>query len=91
MISAFDDYDESIPFKESIKPITIKLVKLLQDAINKPDFWKGRESEIRKLQGEIDDLLDFSNVEAISKAHARLSIELMSLAKRRHHELLHGL
>lgn len=91
LISAFDDYEEAVPYKEDIKPLAIELVSLLQDAINKPDFWKGRESEIRKLRGEIDDLLDFSNVEAVSKAHERLSIELMSLAKRRHHELLHGL
>lgn len=91
LISAYTDYDEALLHKDPIKPIAIELVKLLQDAINKPDFWKGRDSEIRKLHGKIDDLLDFSGVPAVSEAHERLSTELMSLAKRRHHELLHGL
>jgi type I restriction enzyme R subunit len=74
--------------RDEIKRIVIELVDLLQDAINKPNFWKGRESEIRKLQGEIDDLLDFSGVDAIATVHQKLSSEIMSLAKRRHNELL---
>jgi len=48
---------------------------MLQDAINKPKFWKDRDSEIRKLQGEIDDLFDFSGIAALSDSHEKLSIK----------------
>lgn len=74
--------------KEAVKQIVKQLVDLLQDAINKPNFWSGRDSEIRKLQGEIDDLFDFSGIEQLSAINAKLSVEVMNLAKRRHEELL---
>ena len=74
--------------RDEIKRIVIELVDLLQDAINKPNFWRGRNAEIRKLHGKIDDLLDFSGVDAIATVHQKLSSEIMSLAKRRHNELL---
>ncbi|QGK73189.1 type I restriction endonuclease subunit R [Flavobacterium sp. SLB02] len=64
-----------------------ELVKKLQEAINKPNFWKEREAEIRKLQGEIDDMFDFSGIDTLSATKERLSIEIMNLAKRRHIEL----
>jgi type I restriction enzyme R subunit len=81
--------EESIPEadKEAAKVLVAELVELLKDAINKPNFWKGRESEIRKLQGEIDDLFDFSGIDSLSSIHAKLSTEVMNLAKKRHQEL----
>lgn len=88
MITAYDEDPINDTEKEKVKKLVVDLVDVLQDAINKPNFWKGRDSEIRKLQGEIDDLLDFSGVEVLSKIHARLSIEIMSLARKRHKELL---
>ncbi|PWK28221.1 type I restriction enzyme R subunit [Arcicella aurantiaca] len=74
--------------KELIKKLVSQLVEILQEAINKPDFWKGRESEIRKLRGEIDDMFDFSEVDALSENHEKLSTEVLSLASKRHQELL---
>lgn len=73
--------------KITLKELVKDLILLLQDAINKPNFWKEREAEIRKLQGEIDDLLDFSGIDEVSSAKERLSIEILNLAKRRHQEL----
>ena len=73
--------------KVALKALTVELVKTLQEATNKPNFWKGRAAEIRKLQGEVEDLISFSNLEKVSKMHAKLSVELMNLAKRRHQEL----
>lgn len=72
---------------EAIKSLTIDIVELLKDAISKPNFWKDRDSEIRKLQGELDDMLDFFNVDAISEKHEKISVEIMNLAKKRHQEL----
>lgn len=74
--------------KEELKPLIKELIVVLKDAINKPNFWKSRESEIRKLEGEVDDLLDFSGIEGVEKAHSKLTLELMNLAKRRHQELM---
>ncbi len=85
--NAFNDVLLDDSEKEQVKVLTIQLVALLQDAVNKPNFWGGRESEIRKLQGEIDDFLDFSGIDKISEIHSKLGVEIMSLAKRRHQEL----
>jgi type I restriction enzyme, R subunit len=88
IFSAFNDEAINDEQKEALKALTIELIHLLQDAINKPNFWKGRAAEIRKLQGEIDDMLDFSSIEKVAKLHSKLSIELMNLAKRRHQQLI---
>ncbi|EGV43643.1 type I restriction endonuclease subunit R [Bizionia argentinensis JUB59] len=87
IFSSFKDEVISGAEKEALKALTIELVSLLQDAINKPNFWKGRAAEIRKLQGEIDDIIDFSGIDEVSKMHSKLSVEIMNLAKRRHQEL----
>ncbi len=88
IFSAFKDEDVREEEKEALKDLTIELVNLLQDAINKPNFWGGRPAEIRKLQGEVEDLISFNDVDKVSKLHAKLSVELMNLAKRRHQELI---
>ncbi len=74
--------------KEELKNLVKDLVVLLQDAINKPNFWKGRPSEIRKLQGRIEDEISFVSLEVVAKQYAKLSVEIMNLAKRRNDELL---
>lgn len=74
--------------KEELKALVKNLVILLQDAINKPNFWKGRPSEIRKLQGIIEDEISFVSIEKVANQFAKLSVEIMNLAKRRNDELL---
>ncbi len=73
--------------KEALKPLIKKLIVLLQDAIDKPNFWKDRDTEIRKLEGEVSDLLDFSGISVIESMYESLTLELMTLAKRRHSDL----
>ncbi|MBP1839418.1 type I restriction endonuclease subunit R [Formosa algae] len=87
IFSAFKDEVVTEKEKEALKALIIELVNLLQDAINKPNFWGGRPAEIRKLQGEVEDLISFNDVDKVSKLHAKLSVEIMNLAKRRHQEL----
>jgi type I restriction enzyme R subunit len=87
IFSAFKEEEITEEEKEVLKELTSELVLLLQDAINKPNFWGGRPAEIRKLQGEVEDLISFSHLDNVSKLHAKLSVELMNLAKRRHKEL----
>lgn len=87
IMNAFGDKEILDDEKEAVKVLVSEVVELLKDAISKPNFWKSRESEIRKLQGELDDMLDFFDVDAVSSKHEKISIEVMSLAKKRHQEL----
>lgn len=74
--------------KEVLKPVINQLIILLKDGIDKPNFWKDRDTEIRKLEGEVDDILDFSGIQNIESNHSSLTLEIMNLAKRRHQELI---
>ncbi len=74
--------------KEVLKPVINQLIILLKDEIDKPNFWKDRDTEIRKLEGEVDDILDFSGIDNIESNHSSLTLEIMNLAKRRHQELI---
>ena len=87
IMQTYKDQPIDLPEQEKIKQLIVEIVEQLQDAINKPNFWRSRESEIRKLQGELDDVLDFCGIEAISENHERISVEILSLAKKRHQEL----
>ncbi|WP_124978787.1 type I restriction endonuclease subunit R [Nonlabens xiamenensis] len=88
VFSAFNEEELDDADKEALKKLAIELVQLLQKTISKPNFWKGRAAEIRKLQGEIDDLLDFSGIDRVMQLHSKLSVEIMNLAKRRHQDLI---
>jgi len=90
MMNAFEGDTLSEEENDELKNLVRELVHLLRDAINKPNFWKDRSAEIRKLEGEVDDLLDFSGIESVSQMHERLSLEIMSLAEKRHNELTQG-
>ena len=85
--SAYEDVVINDDEMEKLKELTKSIVELLKDAIDKPDFWRSRDSEIRKLRGELDDILDFCDIEQVSNAHEKISVEVMTLAKRRHDEL----
>ncbi len=87
VFNAFGDNKISFEVKEVIKTLAIDIVELLKDAISKPNFWKDRDSEIRKLHGELDDILDFCSISAISEKHEKISVEVINLARKRHQEL----
>jgi type I restriction enzyme R subunit len=80
----FDIEDDT---KDELKKVTIEIVDKLQDALVKPNFWKEREADIRKLTGEIDDILNFSDIKQLEKKKDQLKSDIMQLAKRRHQEL----
>lgn len=91
VMSAYPESEVFDADKEAVKALVIEIVALLKDAISKPNFWKDRESDIRKLQGELDDIIswnrDFNIPELISASSEKLSVEIMNLAKKRHQEL----
>lgn len=81
--------DDKVPegHKEEVKKLIIEVVEQLQDAINKPNFWQGRKAEIRALQGTIEDIFDYCSLEEVSNKSEKLTIDIMSLAQKRHQEL----
>ncbi len=81
------DTDKEQDEKEALKSLVIEVVELLQDAINKPNFWRERDAEIRKLDGELTEMLLFTEIEAVSELHTKLSVDILGLAKKRHNEL----
>ena len=88
VMNSFGENKPSEDENTIIIELVAELVSKLQSSVNKPNFWRERDAEIRKLQGEIDDMLDFSGVDVLSSTKERLSIEIMNLAKRRHTELI---
>jgi type I restriction enzyme, R subunit len=74
--------------KELVKPIVVDVLVLLKQKMDKPNFWQGRDAQIKKLSGELDDILDFSGVEEIASIHEKLSAEILSLAKIRHNLII---
>ena len=88
VMNSFGENKPSEEENEIIIGLVAELVSKMQSSINKPKFWKERDAEIRKLQGEIDDMLDFSGVDILSNTKERLSIEIMNFAKRKHNELI---
>jgi type I restriction enzyme R subunit len=87
LMNAYKDEEPSAEQDEKIKELTREIVELLQEAITLPEFWKTRQSEIKKLNGELDDMLDFCELEKISVQHERLANDIMNLARKRHNEL----
>lgn len=87
IMQAYGEKEISLDVQNELKKLISEIVIQLKDAINKPNFWKDRVAEIRKLEGEIDDMLDFCGIDEVSSNHKRLSVEIMNLAKKRHQEL----
>ena len=87
----YNAYNDEISDDDKVilKELSKELVISLKDAIDKPNFWNDRDAEIRKLQGEIDDILDFCELDVVSQNHERISVEIMTLARKRHTELTH--
>lgn len=69
-----------------IKALTSQLVKTIAKTIQIPDFW-GRENEVKKLRGIVDDELQYSGIPALANVSKKLTTELLKLAKSREAEL----
>lgn len=70
----------------AIKELVIDIVKILREKLRIPNFWK-KSSEIKKLQGAIDDKLDFCGITALSDKHEKICSDILSLAKQKESDL----
>lgn len=72
--------------KARLKALTIQIVGKLQEKMTITRFWK-RDSEIRALTADIDNLLHFSDIAGCVNQHEKLTHEILALAKQRHFDL----
>lgn len=84
---AFGDGGLPVDKAAKIKPMMSNVVDLLQGTIGIIDFWNN-PAEQKRLRGELADVLLLAEIEEITDNFERLSVEIMKLAKNRHHELL---
>lgn len=68
--------------KESLKTIASQSVALIADSLDTTNFWTKR-SEVKKLEGHLEDLLTYSTLVEVKDKSAYLTGELMKLTKAR--------
>jgi len=71
---------------EQTRILTEDILILLKDSARIRNFW-NKPSEIRTMEGIIEDELIFSNISGIKENAGDLTTELMKLAKNRMHDL----
>lgn len=72
---------------ERTRLITDNVLVILKDSAEIRNFW-DKPSEIRTMQGKIEEELTFSKIIEIKNRASELSFELMKLAKNRIHNLI---
>ena len=73
--------------ESEVKNLVIDIVELLRHKLEIPNFWK-RAAEVKKLQGEIDDKLDFCGIPEIDSKHEKICTDILSLAEKRENDLI---
>ena len=71
---------------ERTKVLTENILYIIKDSALIKNFW-NKGSEIRKMEGIVEDELIFSNIDGVKEKAGELTNELMKLAKNRIHEL----
>jgi len=91
LMNSFKDQELSEIQKEKVKAIVIEVVDELQQTIGIIDFWSpAKAAEVKKLEGKINEILDFSDLPEIMVNYHKITTEILTLAKRRHDNLLAG-
>jgi type I restriction enzyme, R subunit len=74
---------------EAMKHLTSVMVDCLQETIGIIDFWNNLAAQ-HKLRGEISDALLMADIPEVTVKYERLAVEIVKLARNRHHQLLQG-
>ncbi|WP_420383257.1 type I restriction endonuclease subunit R [Novosphingobium sp.] len=70
-----------------VDALSLRLVEIIRQAIAIVDFWK-KPDRLRRLRASIDTELIVSGIGPVQDQHARIAVELIKLAEKRHAELL---
>lgn len=71
----------------AFKALIEALVDLLQQTIGSIDFWQNADKQ-KRLRGEIKTAIGRAGLQALLAQRERVAVEVMKLAKNRHHDLL---
>jgi type I restriction enzyme R subunit len=71
----------------NVKELTHTLVSILKETAAIKNFWSGKASERKRIEGLIEDEIHYSGVKEVSEKASELSTELMKLAKNRETDL----
>lgn len=74
---------------ESVKSIVGDIVEELQKRIQIVNFW-DKPNERKSLQGSIEDILDFSQIDEIADKYEKITTEILNLAKIHHDKLINN-
>lgn len=75
--------------KVRTKILTENILSIIKDSALIKNFW-DKKSEIKLMEGQIDEELSYSKIEGIKENAIELRTELMKLAKNRIYELQHN-
>lgn len=78
--------DESVG---KMKVLMEAIVETLQDSIGSIDFWNNADKQ-KQTRSKIKTALTLTGIPELKKKRERVAVEIMKLAKNRHHELLKG-
>lgn len=79
--------DPYVSQESEVKNLVIDIVQLLRHKLEIPNLWK-RAAEVKKLQGEIDDKLDFCGIPEINSKHEKICADILNLAQKRENDLI---
>lgn len=72
--------------QQKVAGITIKVFEMIRSSLMIPNFWQ-KPSEMRKLVAEVQDELEYCEIDFIKDKSANLTTELINLAKNRENEV----
>lgn len=87
LMHAVDSADIDEKTQKRVAGLVAEIVEELQKTIDVINFW-NKQSRVRKLQGIIDDILSFCGINEIVCVHEKISTEILSLARKRHEDLI---
>jgi type I restriction enzyme R subunit len=87
MTSGLDKNDGELIKKAA--GVSVTVFGILRGYLELPNLWQ-RPAELRKLENEIRDELEYSGVEAFRGCASHLTTELIDLARKREKEVVAG-
>lgn len=87
---AFDNGQVPDAAKPKMKALMGAVVETLQASIGSIDYWNNSDKQ-KRTRSEIKQALTLTGIPELKAKRERIAVEVMKLAKNRHHELLKGL
>ncbi len=85
--AAYADGVESAADQPALTALMDAVVGLLQDSIASIDFWQNPDKQ-KRVRGQIKTEMAKTGIEALKLHRERVAVEIMKLAKNRHHALI---